>query len=137
MSGSIRTGRGTHDELAHVHAIGLCDGIRNGLRYGLRWQGDAAERNHGLARGWIGDVIGQFGLDHAGADQRHPDGIGLLAQPIGDGAHCELAGAIDRRRRPHLMRADRGDVDDVPMALRLHDRQHGGNAVQHAAHVDV
>ena len=36
-----------------------------------------------------------------------------------------------------MMRADRGDIDDLTAAARLHVRQHGGDAVEDAADVDV
>src|SRR5690606_31393145 len=44
---------------------------------------------------------------------------------------------IDGGGRAYRIGADRGDVDELAAALALHQRQPGGDAVQHAADVHV
>ena len=81
----------------------------------------------------------QFGRDRARRDDRGADIVGLhfLPQPLGDHAHGMLGGRIDGAARAHLVAGDRRDVDDVAALLRLHVRQRGGDAVEHALDVDV
>lgn len=65
------------------------------------WVGGGADEDlahvctvaHGLARGVVGDVTGQFELDRARVDQSPPERLRLLMQSVGDGAPL-IAGAI-------------------------------------------
>ncbi len=134
---SVGAGRGPDDDLAGVHIAGLFDGEADRAGDGVRADGHPAERLHFLAPLLVGDALGQFRCGHARADRADADVRVLLAQAFGEGPDRVPGGAIHGGGGRYRMGADGGDVHHVARALRLHRRQHGGDAVQHAADVDV
>jgi hypothetical protein len=115
----------------------LLDGERNGAGDGVGADGDPAELPHAFGCCGIRDGVGQFRFRHAGRNYRHTDVVILLAQAFRDRDHGEFRRAVDSAGRIYRMSADGRDIDELAVALFLHDRQSGGDAMQHATDVDI
>ncbi|EGE58966.1 hypothetical protein RHECNPAF_2530040 [Rhizobium etli CNPAF512] len=133
----MRTGGRPDDDLADIDILRLADGIEDRMGDCLGADRHRPESRHGLARGRVGDRVGQFRCRRAGRDDGDADAIGLLPQPVGDGADGEFRRAIDGCGRRDAVTADRRQVDDLPGSLRLHDRQGCRDAVEHTLDVDI
>jgi hypothetical protein len=64
----------------------------------------------------LAGMLEELGVDGSGRDHRRADVVGLHFPPqtLGQGAHRELGGAIDRRTRIDHVAVDGRDVYDVP-----------------------
>jgi hypothetical protein len=73
----------------------------------------------------FGNMLLQFSGNRAWLNDRHPNmvPIDLLAQRLGKGPHAPFRGVIDRAALADRAPRHRGDIDDMPAALRLHQRQ--------------
>jgi hypothetical protein len=134
---SIRAGGGADDDFADVDVVRLVDGEGNGAGDGFGGDGDLAEIVDELGGAPVGDGVGEFGSSYAGGNDGDAEVGVFLAKAVRDGVDGEFRGAVDRTGRHDRVAADGGNVDDLAVALLFHQRQHGGDAVEDAADVDV
>ena len=87
---------------------------------------------------WICHGFCEVRVHEPRRNDRHAQFLaGLHAQALGDRAHGELRGGIDRLVRHRLMSGGRSGVDEMSETLLAKDRQRGGDSVKNTFDVDV
>ena len=87
---------------------------------------------------WICHAFCEVRVHEPRRNDRHAQFLaGLHPQALGDRAHGELRGGIDRLVRHRLMSGGRSGVDEMSETLLAKDRQRGGDSVKNTFDVDV
>src|SRR5271165_2792175 len=105
---------------------------------------DRSEALHRDLRPHVGDVGGgnlfeDRRLDRGGRNRVDGDAVlrQFLAERLGEADHRRFRSAIGRGRRIALLAGDRGNVDDPPVAARLHQARDKPVAIEETVDVDV
>ena len=122
-----------HDDLADVDIAGLfnceCDCATDGVRPNR----DSSKFIHGALCGRMRDGRSELGFHHAWGDYGDADLCVLLAHALRNGNHRMFGCAIDGRGWIDSMSSNRGNIHDLPEALRTgkpqNEEKHGQKGI--------
>lgn len=112
----------THNNLVHVHIVGLLDGELDGSADGIGSDSYFAIRLHALARDRVADGVGEFRCHNTRIRARATDFVAFLSKPFRNCAHSKLRRGLDGGSRLDDEPADGGHIDNMALASGFHAR---------------